>query len=189
MAYSKDEQFILLKTAKSAIESALFPNISMWRPESVPVNLEKKQGCFVTLHKKGDLRGCIGSIEPAGPLIQCVEANAYNAAFRDPRFPPLSKEEFYLTDIEVSVLTRPKPLDFSDWHDLKQKLVPGKHGVILSRNMKSATFLPQVWNQLPDAESFLSHLCMKAMLEPECYKNPETRIQVYEAFYFQETKE
>jgi AmmeMemoRadiSam system protein A len=148
--------------------------------------LNEKKGCFVTLHKKGELRGCIGTIEPSTSLILAVEDNALNAAFRDPRFPSLKANELPDVELEISVLTRPRVLEYQDVNELKAKLKPGIHGVILSKDWRSATFLPQVWDQLPDPEVFLGHLCQKAGLQDTCWKNKDIIIKVYEVEYFSE---
>ncbi len=177
----------LLKLARSVITAKLEQGTPVERPVPVPPALEEKRGCFVTLHKNGMLRGCIGTIEPVTSLIAGVEENAVNAAFRDPRFPPLSREELADIDLEISVLTVPEPLDYSDSEDLKAKLKVGSHGVILSKGWHQSTFLPQVWTQLPDKEAFLAHLCQKAGLSFSCWKDPEVVIKVYEAEYFGET--
>lgn len=183
-----EERNILLKLARSAIEANLIKGSKVKRPEEISSTLKEKRGCFVTLHKNGVLRGCIGIIEPIKPLVSAVEENALNAAFRDPRFPPLKKDELSAIDIEISVLTIPKVLEHKDYEDLKKKLKPYVHGVIVSRGYLGATFLPQVWEQLPDKEVFLEHLCQKGGMEKTAWKNKETVIKVYEAEYFSETK-
>lgn len=177
----------LLALARSAIEAELLDGKFPLRPKDPSPALMEKRGCFVTLHKKGDLRGCIGCIEPETSLVKGIEENALNAAFRDPRFPPLSAEELPEIEIEVSVLTPPKPLSFTDGEDLKAQLIPGIHGVILSRGWQRSTFLPQVWKQLPQKESFLGHLCRKAGMERDCWKDENTTIKVYQAEHFSES--
>ena len=176
----------LLKLARSVIESELISGARIKRPTNVSPPLKEKRGCFVTLHKGGVLRGCIGTIEPVRSLVSNVEENAINAAFKDPRFPPLAINEIEAVDIEVSVLTVPKILEFKDAEDLKQKLKPGVHGVILSRDWRGATFLPQVWQQLPDKEVFLENLCHKGGMERSAWKDKNTTVKVYEAEYFSE---
>jgi uncharacterized protein len=115
-----------------------------------------------------------------------VEENALNAAFRDPRFASLEEEELKYINIEISVLTVPQELSFKDKDDLKRKLKKGVHGVILSSGWHKATFLPQVWEQLPDVENFLEHLCIKAGMDKDCWKNKTTRVQTYETEFFSE---
>lgn len=140
--------------------------------------LFEKRGTFVTLNRNGALRGCIGTILPIKPLILDVIDNTLNAAFRDPRFSPLEEWEMKDLEIEVSILTVPEKLDFSDLSDLLRKLKPGEDGVIIRKGPYQATFLPQVWEELPDKEVFLAHLCAKAGLPPDSYKNPRN-LEVY----------
>lgn len=186
MKIQREDQEVLLKLARSAIESELRKEVNVERPEILKPVMKEKRGCFVTLHKNGALRGCIGTIEPVKPMVSCVEENALNAAFCDPRFPPLSEEELKNINIEISVLSVPVQLVFDDAEDLKKKIKPGIHGVILSCGWHKATFLPQVWNQLPNFESFFEHLCIKAGMEKDCWKSKETKIQSYEAMFFSE---
>ena len=145
---------------------------------------EKKQGVFVTLHINGQLRGCIGSLEPDEAVRKGVARNALNAAFNDPRFPPLGAVEFEDIDVEVSVLSNPEPLVFSTWQELVSKLVPERDGVIIKKNRGRATFLPQVWEQLPKVDDFLSHLCVKAGFAPDEWKRPGLEVSTYQVQYF-----
>jgi AmmeMemoRadiSam system protein A len=177
----------LLLLARSVIEAELITGAKIKRPDDSSAPLEENRGCFVSLHKNEILRGCIGTIEPVRSLISNVEENALNAAFKDPRFPPLKRDELSAVDIEISVLTVPEVLDFEDGEDLKKKLIPGVHGVILSREWHRAIYLPQVWEQLPQKESFLEHLCLKAGMEGDCWKDPDTQVKIYQAEYFSES--
>ena len=181
-----EERRILLTAARSSIERELTGKPVQAHPDPLPSRLLEDRGCFVTLHKKGSLRGCIGTIEPTRPLIEGVEENACNSAFRDYRFPSLKKKELPDVDIEVSVLTVPEELRFTDGEDLKRQLGPGIHGVILSRNRQRATFLPQVWDQLPDPDDFLEHLCLKAGMDGNCWRRSGITVEVYSAEYFSE---
>jgi len=184
---SAEERKDLLALARSVIESKLDRNVSIKRPAIISESLQAKRGCFVTLHQKGALRGCIGTIEPVTPLIYCVEENALNAAFKDPRFPSLKQSELPDLEIEISVLTVPEVLDFKDAEDLKRKLKPGRHGVILSEGFRKSTFLPQVWEQLPDKETFLGHLCQKGGMDRKAWMDTETVVKPNEAEYFSES--
>jgi len=178
---------VLLKLARSAIWSELLQDKSIIvKPKDIPSSLKEKRGCFVTLHKGGSLRGCIGTIEPTTTLLSCVEENAINAAFRDPRFTPIGRDEIDAIDIEISVLTVPRQIKFRDGEDLKRKIIPGVHGVILSQGYRRSTFLPQVWEQLPQIEDFLEHLCLKGCMTRSAWQEPRTCVQVYEAEYFSE---
>jgi AmmeMemoRadiSam system protein A len=177
----------LLELARTAIEAKIKADFEIQRPEKITPGLKEKRGCFVTLHKDGILRGCIGTIEPVRSLALNVEENALNAAFHDPRFPAVERDELADIEIEISVLTVPEKLDFKDCDDLKKKLKPKIHGVILSQGWQSATFLPQVWEQLPDRKDFLEHLCQKGGMGKDCWKDSETTVKVYEAEYFSES--
>ncbi len=119
---------------------------------------------FVTLTQNGRLRGCIGSLEAHRPLATDVAENALAAAFRDPRFAPLGKDEFPRTRVEVSLLTPPEPFPVADEADALARLRPGIDGLILSYGRRRATFLPQVWESLPDARQFIAQLKLKAGL-------------------------
>ena len=176
----------LLRLARSAIEARLIKGAKVERPSQVSSVVNESRGCFVTLHKHGQLRGCIGAIEPICSLLECIERNAESAAFHDPRFPPLSADELHKIDIEISVLSVPKALSFKDGEDLKRKLKPNVHGVILSRGMHRSTFLPQVWEQVPDKEEFLEHLCLKGGMSSKAWQDPKTKVEVYEAEVFGE---
>jgi AmmeMemoRadiSam system protein B/AmmeMemoRadiSam system protein A len=145
-----------------------------------------KTGTFVTLTIGKELRGCIGSLEGREPIIDGVKHNALNAAFHDPRFSPLSKKELDKTHIEVSILTEPAPLEYSNADNLLKKLRPGIDGVIIRYEYAGATFLPQVWEQLPKKDDFLSHLCMKAGLPSDAWKRSKLEVQTYQVQYFEE---
>ncbi|MFH1102331.1 MAG: AmmeMemoRadiSam system protein A [Pseudomonadota bacterium] len=176
----------LLTLARSVIAAELVRGKKPIQPEKLSEEMTRKRGCFVSLHKTGDLRGCIGTIEPIVPVIRGIEENAKNAAFHDPRFSPLRKEELDSVDIEISILTEPRVLVFKDSDDLKHQLKPGIHGVILSKGYQRATFLPQVWDQLSDTEDFLSELCRKAGMGRSCWKTGGVTVSVYEVENFSE---
>ncbi len=150
--------------------------------------LQKRRGVFVTLTIGGRLRGCIGSLLAIGAIVDGVRENAVNAAFHDPRFAPLQQDEFEQVAIEVSVLTDPTPLAYTDGDDLIAKLRPGRDGVIIAKGGNRATFLPQVWQQLPDPDSFLTHLCQKAMLPGGTWRDGSLAVQTYSVQYFHEQR-
>lgn len=143
-------------------------------------------GTFVTLKIKGQLRGCIGNLTASESLISGIRRNALNAAFHDPRFAALSASELDRVEIEVSILTEPKPLNYRDSADLLKKLRPKVDGVTICLGHASATFLPQVWEQLPNPQDFLSHLCMKAGLAADAWKNKKLEVSTYQVQYFEE---
>jgi len=124
--------------------------------------LSKPKATFVTLTLHGQLRGCIGSLVAHRSLLDDLISNAQSAAFHDPRFSPLSQEEFSIIKIEVSLLSEPKLVSYTDKAELKSLIYKGKDGVILRVGNYQATFLPQVWEELDDFESFFAHLGMKA---------------------------
>jgi len=143
-------------------------------------------GTFVTLKIQGQLRGCIGNLTATESVLEGVKRNAVNAAFQDPRFASLSAAELDRTEIEVSILTIPQPLAYRDTQDLIQKLRINVDGVIVRKGHASATFLPQVWEQLPRPEDFLTQLCQKAGLSPDAWKRSELEILTYQVQYFEE---
>ena len=130
--------------------------------------LAQQRATFVTLTLDGRLRGCIGSLVAHRTLLDDLIHNAKSAAFEDPRFYPLSPEEFKKVVIEISLLSPPEPLLYDSIEDLKSKVSVGIDGIILQKEGKRATFLPQVWEQLPTFEHFFSHLCQKAGLGANC---------------------
>jgi AmmeMemoRadiSam system protein A len=142
--------------------------------------LQQPGASFVTITIDGALRGCIGTIEPYRPLAQDVQENALGAAFRDPRFPPLRTQELGSIEIELSILTLPQPLAYAGGDDLLSQLRPNIDGVIIEREWRRATFLPQVWDKLPTPADFMSNLCAKAGLPPDDYKTPGLKVSTYQ---------
>lgn len=141
---------------------------------------------FVTLHLEGRLRGCIGTIEPYRSLGEDVEANARAAAFRDPRFEPLTVPEYERIDLEVSVLSPMEPVAYEDEADLVAQLRPGVDGLLLDAGRRRGTFLPQVWEQLPEPAKFLAHLKAKAGYSPHHW-DPEWTFFRYTVRHWSET--
>lgn len=173
------ERSALLAIAAAAIRQGLeHGRPTAPQPEALPERLGEPGASFVTLHRQGELRGCIGSLEPRRSLAGDVAENAFNAAFRDPRFPPLRAPELAQLDLHVSVLGMPEPMAFSDEADLIARLRPGEDGLILESAGRRGTFLPSVWESLPRAEDFLRHLKMKAGLPPDHW-SPDIRVQRY----------
>jgi MEMO1 family protein len=152
---------VLLSLARGHIESALFarPAQAFQAPW-----LRQCGATFVTLKKSGELRGCIGSLQALRPLAEDIAQNALAAAFRDPRFPPLAAAEWAQCSLEVSLLSTPKPLRFADEEDLLGQLAPGEDGVTVELDGRRATFLPQVWESIPDRRAFMAELLRKAGL-------------------------
>ena len=129
--------------------------------------LERDGATFVTLILQGELRGCVGSIESRRPLSADVRANAVAAAFRDPRFPPLAAHELPATSVEVSLLSPPQAFAVADEADLTRQLCPGIDGIVLQYEHRRATFLPQVWETLPEPRDFVAALKKKAGLRED----------------------
>lgn len=155
----------VFEIAKQAIELGLNGQTLDENAMAVSANsqLNEKLATFVTLNKKNELRGCIGSLQAYRALAEDVYSNAYSAAFRDPRFKPLAEYELTDLDIEVSILTPPEPIEKClTKHILLDGLKPYKDGLIISDGVNRATFLPSVWEQLPDKEMFVNHLMRKA---------------------------
>jgi hypothetical protein len=154
----------LLAIARASIEQDL---IGKSKPQFDAPWLRQCGATFVTLMKNGELRGCIGSLQAARPLGLDVAENALGAAFRDPRFPALTAAEWPQCRVEVSLLSTPKPVRFADEADLLEQIRPGEDGLILEADGRRATFLPQVWESVPDKRAFLNELIRKAGLPKE----------------------
>src|SRR5690554_1218519 len=174
---------ILLDLARENLEAAVYGKKAVI-PKVLPPQIKENRGCFVTLTIDGQLRGCIGYIEPIKPLYQAVMDNACNAALKDTRFTPVKSKELEKIKVEVSVLTRPQILQYTDPDDLLNKLIPGVHGVILEKGPYKSTFLPQVWESLPDKKNFLQHLSIKGGMDSDGWKT--ANVKTYKAFHFQE---
>ncbi len=183
-----DKREVLLKLARAAIAEEFGIDYGVDKESLRKENpwLNEKGAAFVTLNKKGDgaLRGCIGSIIAHRTLYDDIIENAKSAAFHDPRFVALSPQEFNDITVEVSLLTDPKPLPYSSPEDLKSKLRPGIDGVILKKGNYQATYLPQVWEQLPTFESFMAHLCQKAGMPSDCLvQHPDVYVYQVEEYH------
>jgi uncharacterized protein len=166
-------QNVILAIAKQAIQDG-FEHASTIDTNALLTEypeFSKPKATFVTLTLDGQLRGCIGSLIAHRPLLDDLIHNAKAAAFDDPRFYPLSLEEFLHVNIEVSLLSEPEVVEYRDIDDLKSKITAGMDGIILQKGGRKATFLPQVWEQLPTFELFFSHLCQKAGLDAHCLEN------------------
>ena len=148
-------------------------------PEADDPALAQPGAVFVTLTQHGELRGCIGSLEAHRTLDADVRSNAKAAAFGDPRFMPLSEDELARTRVEVSLLTPASPIEFTDQDDAIRQLRPSMDGVILEWHGRRGTFLPQVWESLPERRSFFTHLKQKAGL-PADFWAPDVKLYRYE---------
>jgi len=166
---------VLLQLARAAIAG----RFGQAAPATADLpELHQPGATFVTLTQHGQLRGCIGSLEAWRPLLTDVQENALAAAFRDPRFDPLRAEEWPLTRVEVSLLTAPEPMNFRDEADALAQLRPLVDGVIFTAGRRRSTFLPQVWEQLPEPRQFMAHLKQKAGLSAS-YWGSDVRLERY----------
>ena len=187
--FTADERKFLLELARKTLKSVTAGGgLPKPKADAVPSRLKEAKGCFVTLTEGGQLRGCIGNILPAGPLYEAVMDNAQSAALRDSRFPPVTPDEADKIHIEISVLTEPRPLAFNSPEDLLSKLQPHQDGVVLKIGLRSATFLPQVWEQLPDKVGFLEHLSQKAGGAASDWRGKDVSVSIYHAEAFEEPK-
>jgi len=179
------EQALLLELARASIAAG-----ASGEPERDPDDstlmprLREPGGCFVTLTKGGELRGCIGNLYPRDPLYLAVMDNARGAAFRDSRFGPVREGEIPELEIEISVLSQPTPLAFESAEEILSKLRPGVDGVVLSLFGQTATFLPQVWRRFADPARFLTRLAEKARLPGNAWQHPEVTLSTYQVQAF-----
>lgn len=181
---TKEQGRKLLVYARAVLAKSLGEEVEV--PSLTGEEFTSLRGTFVTLKKNGQLRGCIGNIEPVRTMAEGVEANVLNAAFNDSRFPPLGAAELEDVDISVSILSPALPLVYEGAADLLGILRVGVDGVILRYGNNQATFLPQVWEQLQDAEEFLAHLSLKAGLARDGWKNEGIEIFTYQVENFAE---
>jgi len=191
-AFSKTQKLHMLHLARQSISSAL--ETQSVATEVVQEDyLQRLQACFVSLHINDtdsanparELRGCIGNLQARGSLAECINRNAFLAAFKDPRFAPLSAGELEQVVIEISVLTEPKPLFVNSEQQLLALLRPGIDGLIIRHQQQQATFLPSVWQQLPEPELFVSQLKAKAGFSPDFWPS-DMQCFIYAAINFSE---
>ena len=164
------ENQILLDITKKSIEKKFDETVKIDKTKLLTdfQFLAQNGATFVTLTLNEQLRGCIGSLQAYRPLLDDLISNAYAAAFEDPRFYELTLDEFKKVKIEISILSTPLEVIYKDIEDLKSKIKPNIHGVILQKDGRRSTFLPQIWEQVPSFEEFFSHLCYKGSFEENC---------------------
>jgi len=160
---SNDKARILLRVARAAIAESLGLAVAEKQLDDEDW-LQQKGACFITLTQQDQLRGCIGTLEARRTLLNDVKANSKAAAFKDTRFSPLTSDEFSTTQIELSLLSLMQVLSFTSEQDALSQLQTGVDGVVFEYGFHRSTFLPQVWEQLPDAKNFMAHLKHKAGL-------------------------
>jgi uncharacterized protein len=184
---SPQERSILLQLARQAIEEAVqgkpFSPLDLL---SLPEMLRQPGASFVTLTMHGELRGCIGALEAYQPLAEDVREHAAGAALQDYRFLPVNEAELKDIEIEISRLTPPQPLKYKTPQELLERLRPGVDGVILRDGLQRSTFLPQVWDKLPDPADFLSHLCAKMGSSPNTWRYRPLQVYTYQVEEFHE---
>lgn len=185
--FSSSEKKILLELARQALEDGVNgrPLIPLDLSD-YPPRLSQPGATFVTLTIDGELRGCIGSLEAKRPLVEDVRYHAVAAAMEDFRFPPVEKKEISIISIEISRLTTPRIVDYSDPDELPKILRPGVDGVILMEGIRRTTFLPQVWAKVPDAETFLSMLSRKMGQSSDYWRSETVRVLTYQVEDFHE---
>lgn len=187
--FNRDERKQLIGLARQTLTEVVttgkFPKVDETK---FPKKFLENSGCFVTLTKGGQLRGCIGHIIAQEPLYKAIMDNAKSAALNDHRFPQVTAGELKEIEIEVSVLTAPQPLAFTSPDDLLAKLQPHKDGVVLQLQGRGSTYLPQVWSQLPDKVMFLNTLAEKAGCAADAWRQPGTQVFIYHVEAFHESE-
>ena len=186
-ALTLEEKQTLLRLARQALESGVRGQpLSALDSETLSPTLRAEGASFVTLTVQGELRGCIGALEPCQSLAEDVREHAVAAALQDYRFPPVDEHELAQIEIEVSRLSLPEPLEYTTAEDLLERLRPGMDGVILQDGFRRATFLPQVWEKVADKEEFLDHLCMKMGAAADTWRRKQLEVLVYQVEEFHE---
>lgn len=184
---SDGEKKLLLRLARAAMEAGVgsrpLPSLDL-RP--LPSALRERGASFVTLTVNGNLRGCIGALEAYQPLAEDVCEHAVAAALNDPRFPPVQEDELGRIRIEVSRLTAPRPLEYAAGEDLLKKLHPHVDGIVLREGHRRATFLPQVWEKIPDPAEFLDNLCYKMGVPANSWRGGTLQVLIYQVEEFHE---
>jgi hypothetical protein len=184
---SLEERNLLLEIARKSIELAVREDKKLpIQLEDFSKSLQQNGASFVTLTINGRLRGCIGTLQAYQPLVLDVREHAILAALEDPRFTPVTRQELPKLKIEISRLTEPKPFPYQTPEDLLLGLHPGKDGVVLRYGHRSATYLPQVWEQIPDPVEFLSELCLKMGAPADTWQKQKLEVSLYQVEEFSE---
>jgi AmmeMemoRadiSam system protein A len=181
-----DRSFLLSLARQSIEKSVLGKPIPVLELESLSPLLQEQGASFVTLTSRGYLRGCVGALEPYQSLAEDVCEHAIAAAFQDYRFPPVQAEEINDIEIEISYLTRPEVLKYENPTELPKILRPNIDGVVIRDGMRRATFLPQVWEKIPDPEEFLEQLCMKMGSPANLWWRKKLDVMTYQVEEFHE---
>jgi AmmeMemoRadiSam system protein A len=186
---SDADRKLLLEIARQAIQTvADRQRLLRLAVDEYSSGLQQDGASFVTLTISEQLRGCIGTLEAYQPLVLDVQEHAAAAASEDYRFPPVRPEEVPLLQIEISRLTPTQPLPYENWMDLINKLRPGLDGVLIRDGVRRATFLPQVWEKVPDPQEFMSHLCIKMGAPSDHWRMHKMDVYTYQVEEFKEEK-
>jgi AmmeMemoRadiSam system protein A len=184
---TENEKKYLLHQARLALISGVTGKpLGKIAVEKLPEKMRQPGATFVTLTIDGQLRGCVGTLEAYQPLIDDVHEHAIAAALNDFRFPLVQEDEIEKISIEISRLTSPKPLSYTNPEELLRQLRPGVDGVVLRDGFRRATFLPQVWEKIPDAETFLNQLCIKMGASQDLWRTKNLDVLVYQVEEFHE---
>lgn len=183
----ENERQLLLGIARQAIDEAVCGRkVRKLDLTVLPTRLQQTEATFVTLTRRGLLRGCVGALEARVPLARDVQNHAVAAALEDPRFPQVQPAELAEIHIEISRLTAPEPLAYDSPDQLLRLLKPGVDGVILKSGHRRATFLPQVWEKIPQPEEFLEHLCLKLGTTADFWRSNYPEVYTYQVEEFHE---
>ncbi len=191
---TEQEQKILLDIARSAIQSTIKGSqpvpmeevLEKFDLKYIPPQLQKDGATFVTITKDEELRGCIGTLEAYQPLFEDVREHAIAAATQDYRFSPIGIEELSQIKIEISYLSEPEDFNYKDSQELLEKVRPNIDGVTFIDGQRRATFLPQVWDKLPNKEAFFDHLCLKMGVPINTWRKGKLLVQIYQVEEFHE---
>jgi len=184
---TRAEKVQLLRLARQGLEAAVRGQPAPPLADEARTPSLERPGCsFVTLSEQGELRGCIGGLTAEEPLWRDVQRRAGQAALHDYRFVPVQPDELPNIEIEVSVLSEPAPLEYATPEDLLRRLRPQVDGVVLRHGLSRATFLPQVWESVPDPEKFLALLCQKLGVSPNAWRREHLPVDIYQVEEFRE---
>jgi AmmeMemoRadiSam system protein A len=185
--YMPEEQAQLLRISRGTLEAITAGNARP-RPDlaTLAARLREERACFVTLQSQGELRGCTGTLTARRPLADEVSVTTVQTALNDPRFPPVLAAEVPNIHIEISVLTPSTRLDFDGPDDLLMRLRPGTDGVTLHLGPYRSTFLPQVWERVPDPAEFLTLLSRKMGLPGDTWRHPRLVVEIYQSIIIAE---
>lgn len=180
----KEDQIFLLRTARETLKAAFTDR--KFQPVNSQKSLQIKAATFVTLTKNGQLRGCIGALKIFEPILDNIIRNTLSAAFNDDRFPPLEENELNEVKIEISILSPASIIKYGNADNLLENITDSVDGIIIEYKNQSATFLPQVWEEIKNKADFLSALCQKAGLPEDCWQSAKLKVSKYQVEKFSE---